>query len=1086
MLLCLLLAGLPRPSSAGISTLAPAVVQQAKTVQGSVVDEQGQPIIGANVKVMTRQGFIGTVTDVNGGFSLPVPVGGKLSVSYIGYVTQTLSVPSGGMLKVTLVEDAQSIEEVVIVGYGTQKMKNVTGAISTIDPNEISNLPVASLGVALQGMVSGLSVSGGQSRPGSQPSLVVRTPFNLSKDGGDSSPLYIIDDFVSDAATFNNLNPNDVENISILKDAAAAVYGARSAQGVVLVKTKLGKMGKPKISYSGQVGYNNEITRPKLMDSYQYGSFWNAFQGSQGNAQISNHKTSLFQADELEAMKEINYNWLDEVWEPAVSMKHNLNLTGGMANATYFASVSYFTQDGNLNTLKYERWNWRAGINVNVAKHLKTTLQISGDYSESTKTFNKVGGENDENDYTTLFYTPPYIPYEVAGMPIFRYGVSNSQQNQIQQYNFFAVRNLGDKTVNQPQNNTIAGTFQYDFDWIKPLKGLQLRFAYSRSFGNTKANNHGSKYTQYYFNQRGGSGNHLYIGEDLTAPTNIKSTVLKNGNRLMRDMGRSDRYQMNFNVSYGRTFGKHTVSGLFSIEKTSGFTETSRVLKEDPLSFDNGQSNTATGSLDLSQFSRSESGMLSYVGRFNYSYHDRYLFEFLFRSDASTKFAPENYWAVFPGVSAGWVISEERWFREHVSWIDFLKLRGSFGLLGKDDTKPWQWQQRYTYQNNKGAVFGTTDSQLIGWGLKMEAAPNRDAHWSNSYKWNLGIDAKFLSNRLSVGYNMYLNRNTELLVQRDASVPPTVGGVLAAENYDAIDDYGFELSLGWRSNIGRFNYRVGLNTSLTGATYRRKDWPDLISFNGVYPGGPTDMGHWGYDYIGMFRSRQDIDDYVAKYNITKYMGMAPEDIKPGMLIYRDIRGDQNPDGSYQGPDGIIDGKDQIRLTRKSGNPYGFSLNLGGDFKNFSFSAQIASSWGGWSELPVISMDSKKIQYMNLPPYWSDMFVPEDIVDEQGRVVAPQNLTARYPNMAFSSVNNVSSRFWQISSFRMTLRLLSLGYTLPKTWMKKVNVESCKLSFTGSNLLSFYNPYPDHFMDPMGSYATYPSLRNLSLALNITF
>ena len=310
---------------------------------------------------------------------------------------------------------------------------------------------------------------------------------------------------------------------------------------------------------------------------------------------------------------------------------------------------------------------------------------------------------------------------------------------------------------------------------------------------------------------------------------------------------------------------------------------------------------------------------------------------------------------------------------------------------------------------------------------------------------------------------------------------------MAAENYDAIDAYGVELSFGWRDRVGDINYFVKLNTAFTGTKYRKHDWPDIIGLGDIYKGGPTDMGKWGYDCIGMFRTQQEIDEFVTKNNVTKYMGLNPEQIKPGMLIYRDVRGKQNPDGSWEAADGIIDSNDRIRLSKKNSNPYGFSLNFGGDWKGLSLSAQLSASWGGWAEIPSAARDmsTKKLNYINAPVFWNDVFVPEDVVDDQGNIVAYQNLDAKYPNMGFS-VNNETSNFWRVNSLRMTLKTLTIGYKLPSDWVKKINIEGCRFTLTGTNLLSFFNPYPENFCDPLSVYGAYPTLRNVSLGVNISF
>jgi len=482
--------------------------------------------------------------------------------------------------------------------------------------------------------------------------------------------------------------------------------------------------------------------------------------------------------------------------------------------------------------------------------------------------------------------------------------------------------------------------------------------------------------------------------------------------------------------------------------------------------------------------------MLSYIGRFNYSFADKYLFEFLIRSDASTKFAPANYWGIFPSFSAGWVVSEEE-FMQNTDWVDYLKLRASIGFLGKDNTKPWLWRQRYTYQTNKGAVFGTNVTSNVGWGLKMEAAPNPNVTWDNDTKYNVGLDMKFLKNRLSTTVDAYLDRNTNMLTQRDALVPVTIGGALAAENFDAIDAYGVELSLGWKDQIGKdFAYSVRLNTGLSDARYRKKDWPAILDYNDVYPDGPVDMGKWGYDYMGMFRSQADIDAYVQEYSMTNVFGTAVAQLKPGMLYYRDVRGAMKSDGSgdYEGPDGIIDDKDMIQLSKKSGNPYGFSMNLGAEWKGISLTALIGASWGGFSEVPSSAryVNTNRVDYMNVPKFLNDMFsLP--MTDTNGNEVAGiANEDAEYPNIYWSGINDVTSDFWQMSSFRMTLTNMTIGYSIPKNVVNSIGIDGCRFTLTGMNLLSFYNPLPGKFQDINSSYGAFPNLRNISLGLNLSF
>jgi TonB-linked SusC/RagA family outer membrane protein len=1075
---------------------------QSQAVQGTIVDEKGEPVIGATVKIEGTGK--GTITDINGHFSLSVLSKAKLSISYVGYVSQTISDLNNP--HIVLKEDNMNLDEVVVVGYGSQKMKNVTGSIEVVRPQEISDLSVSNFGSALSGVVNGLSVSGGSSRPGDAAALTVRqatVTTSLSPTGADPSPLYVIDDYISDATTFNNLDASMIESVTVLKDAAAAVYGARSAQGAILVKTKRGKVGAPKITYSGQFGVADEISRTKMLNAYNYGTIWN---GVSGAAMVDNttlnKKSDFYQADELAAMKNLNYDLLNKYWSAAFTQKHSLNVSGGTDAATYFAGISYFTQDGNLGSLNYNRWNYRAGMDAKISKWIKTSLQVSGDYGTKTTAVNKVGGSSNETDYNVLLTHPRYIPDNINGLPIAAYGVTNNMVDDVQNYNYKSIQDLANKSTTTPQNMNINSSLEYDFGWSRILKGLKLKVTYSKSISTSKTDLLATNVTTYKMLTRGGSGNHLYTGDGLDlSSSNFQSIITSNGDELARNSSRGDSYQLNFYATYARKFGLHDVSALFTIEKSETESETLNGHVQDPLSFTNGQSTSASGA-QTTDFTRFESGMLSYVGRLNYAYNDRYLAEFLVRTDASTNFAPENYWGVFPSLSLGWVMSEEQWFKNNVKWMDYFKLRGSVGILGKDNFPAWSWLQTYGRIANKGAVFGTSSSTNIGAAINSSDAPNRDAHWDTSYKTNLGVDARTLQGRLSVNLDAYYDMGRNMFTSRSGAdnFPATVGTKPAPENFGSIDTYGLEVSIGWKDNINKnFKYFVKLTTGLNDNKVIKKYWPSQITIDGQHPDQRVDVGTWGLDCIGMFRSYQQIEEYFDKYNITNYLGMTKDKVRPGMLIYRDVRGKQNSDGSYKAADGVVDAtNDIVRISKRASNPYGFTANFGGEWKGLSFSAQITANWGGYTMIPktarsiqnLISSSNSSyndMQYTNLPSFWGgNMFVYNDVTDNNGNVVAAANVNAKYPNLAYN-VNNYNSTFWAVSSTRVTLRNITVAYTLPKKIVGVMGIESCRFNLTGQNMLSLYNPYPDNFIDPLsGTYGNYPTLRTVTLGVNVSF
>ena len=1085
------------------------VFAQERVVKGQVVDETGEPVMGATV-VVEGSTSNGVITDIDGNYTITISGKKNLVISFIGYTTQVISDLS--QKKIVLKENAQQLDEVVVVGYGVQKKAHLTGAIATVTMDDIQDLSDSGLASSLSGMVNGMSVSGGQSRPGENAKIYIRDTNSFGEVGSTAQePLYVIDGYIYPddikvgntrenlgAQAFNNLDPSVIESISVLKDAAAAVYGARAANGVILVTTKKGKAGAPQISYSGSFGFTDELSRPKMLSAYDYGRLYNTWAaGDPANTSL-NLKTDLYQADELEAMKGLNFDLLDKYWKTGFTQKHSVNISGGSEKANYFAGVSYFDQDGNLGDLEYNRWNYRAGVDVKISKWVKANLTVSGDYGKKNKPNVKVGGSSDEKDYNLLLTRPTYIPETVNGLPISALGITNSVQNDDQTYSFSVLQNNGDYNRSMNSNMTVNGSLSLDMGFVKVLKGLELKFNYGKSISTDKNNQYGSSYSIYRMVNRTGSGNHLYTPvdgqdyNDFLAEDNFILSTIANGSPsyLQRSTTRSDSYQMNFTMNYSRSFGEHTVGGLFSIERSEAESEYLMGKVNEPYEFTTGQSNSATGDKNT-VFSRSESGSLSYIGRVNYAYQDKYLAEVLFRSDSSTKFAPENYWGFFPSMSLGWIVSQEKFMR--LKWVEYLKIRGSFGLTGRDNTAPWQWMQIYSTESGKGPVFGTTGNINASKPIsinKYNSAVNRDVHWDKSYKANFGIDFTTLNSRLAFNVDAYYTWNREMLMNIEQTVPTTVGTQSAAVNLGEMDNYGIEISATWRDRIGKdFKYKIGINTGYSDNKVLMMDFEEEYLYRQITKGDRSDIGTWGIQCMGMFRSFQDIEEYFNTYHITDYMGLTKDEVRPGMLIYKDVRGAQQPDGTYAAPDGIVDkDNDQVHLSNRS-NPWGFTTNLSAEWKGISIAAQLSASWGGYSIIPGQALKpGKSIEYTNMPSFWKpdNVYVYNDIYDASGNLLMPQNREGSLPNLKYSDINAVTSSFWRVNGTRVSLNRITLAYALPKHLIKKVGLSSCRFNITGQNLLSLYNPYPDHFMDPQCSYGSYPRLRKFTIGVNVGF
>ena len=1041
-----------------------------KNITGKVVDQNGKPLAGVTISIKGSK--TATSTDADGTFRLNLPAGNEILVlNFVGYKKLEVPVGNQNVLNIRMEAESQELEEVITVGYTTQKKAHLTGSVVAIKAEEIEDLPTTNIGAALAGRVTGLSVSGGNTRPGTKAALTIRKPMGPSKDGGTTDPLYVIDGMVQvdgqnqpDATLFGNLDPSEIESISFLKDGAAAVYGVRGANGVVLVTTKRGKVGTPKISYNGSYAINDEAYRTKMMDAYQYGMYFNIMNGPNGSNSDPTKPGFdkwFFSQDELDYFKNHSYNWLDDAWKSSYLTRHSLNISGGADKATYFANVAYSKQDGNLGTLDYDRWNFRAGSDIQVASNFKVGIQVSGNTGNLQKTFNKIGGENDDNDYRNLLLASPYVPAYVNGLPVRLPGTSGD----LSAYHYFELQKLGNLATSDTRQFSINLNGEYRAPW---LDGLVLRGSYNRNLKNDRGTQIGTKYQTYTFTRAGDNG-HIY---DLA--TDPKAVTFSNGNRVYFSNAAGSNYQVNFTATYDKQWKKHNFSGLFSVEKAEANSSQEDVWKDDPLATTNGQFNTAFGAVS-GRTAAYESGTLGYVGRLNYRYGNKYLGEILFRSDASTKFAPENYWGNFYNISAGWVISEESFF--HSKAIDYLKLRLSHGKLGNDQTAAWGWLQRYTYQQGKGGVFGENNNSIdASTGLKMEKSPNRNATWANEYKNNIGIDARFLDSRLSTTVDGYYNKGYDLLVIRTGNIPVSVGGSVAAENYGRKNTFGYEFELGWQDKVNEFNYGISTRFSWSNDKVILGDFNDIDALSPwkAHPNGPSDNGAWGYDYLGMFKTQQDIDNYISQYNITQVFEETVDKLRPGMLYYRDVRGALQADGTFAGPDGIINENDQIQLAKNSTNHYALGMTFKAGYKGFSAEAVLTGSFGGYAEITErnkLNNDISRV-YTNLPVIWGNIYDPD------------LNPTGTMPNPQWSDIYNRVSNFWSVPAFQMRMSSFNIGYRLPEKLVKYLKVANARVYASAMNPLTIYNPFK--YKDGNGAaWDTYPNLRTYSFGVNVT-
>jgi len=1100
-----------------LSLCCTGLFAQERTVNGVVVDGQsGEHLPGAIISAKGRPSNVSSRAD--GTFSIKLlPADSILVVSFIGYKRVQLPIGSQDFITVKMDSTVSAdLNDVVVVGYGTQNKRDITGSMATVDLKQIEDMPVASISEALRGQVPGLNVDGGAQRPGTLATISVRQQFNWGKDGGNTAPLVVIDDVLQvDPSTglpsldrFNQLDMSEVESITVLRDASAAIYGTRASQGVIIIKTKRGKAGAPRVTYSGKFERNDAVSHGKVMNARQYGEYANSFTRAQGRSD-----DYLYSDAELAAMDSLDYDWLGNDWRAAGTMQHSLDVSGGSDKATYYMGGSYYTQGANLGSQDFKRWTYRAGTDIKLASGLHLGATLAAANTNVEESFTKInfsdgfatGGE--QNDYSVLLHMPKYIPwvYNIDGVDQYispplgphRAG-SVKANNSLSNWNYYALLNNGSKTVKKNFNYNVNFSLQYDVPWIPGLN-FKLNYGLAQASNNTEQVM--MPQLLYQATNIDAVGQHL-IGE--TPGADWKGTLNTSNTRVTYDNTTSKSEQTNFFVNYAHSFGDHNLAAMFSVEKSTNLNEDRYQIYDNPLPGVYNGTSVSAGELNTKNTItyKQENGTLSYLGRLNYNFKHKYLFEFVFRTDASTVFAPENYWGFFPGVSAGWVISDENFFKDNIHWMDFLKVRTSWGITGNNNIKAWKWLQLYTAQQDKGFGFGSEGGSYT-FGLTPDVSPNRDVKWDRTLQRNFGLDMAFLKNRLSVTFDQYFNSTSDMLTDMSGALnsPISVGGAFAEQNYASVRAWGTELSVNWKDQVGDFNYAIGINTAFN--NYKVTKYYD-VPF--VYPSEASqrkELGNYGivpvYGYKtwkqtsggdGMLRTDADIDNYwnylTQNAANSGVEGAAPDffgisdksGLKKGMLVYEDIAGNLDADNkTIAGPNGRIEEKEDMTILRKSNRTYGLSTNINLGWKSLSLTAQIATSWGGARFLDYVKQGTSSTNAMwSQPIYLTDMY--DEITNPDGK----------YPNIGYyDKFGGAQSDFFLLPTFRMVIRTLSVGYTVPVKVVEKAHLHSARFFISGNNLWDLYNPYPKKFRNMYDAADVgYPTLRTWALGVNIGF
>ena len=984
----------PMPARATVATEL-ATQQKTKQITGVVSDEHGTPIVGANVIEMGTTN--GVITDLDGRFALNVRPGAKLKVSYIGFKDILVTVGASNDYRVQLKEDSEALEEIVVVGYGTQKKVNLTGAVATISSDKLANRTSTNVTNMLAGQMPGVTVIQNSGQPGADSGILrVRGLGTM----GNSSAMVVVDGVES---TMSSVDPNDIENISILKDAAAsAIYGVRAANGVILITTKKGSRGRAVVSYDGYVGWQSATRMPKFLDSYNYAMLMNeAYKNDNLEGPYGTDALTKFQ-NGSDPDNYANSDWLGTLLsENGLFHNHHLSIKGGSDKLIYALAFNYHDKDGLIENTNYNKFSVRANLEAYINKRLKITTNMAVYRSNMT-----APAEGISNLMHYAFRETPVTPIQLQNG---NYTLFKNEHNSVA-----AARNSG---IYKEVNNNFQGSVGMDLDIVD---GLKLRGIAATTFNLLDNPTH--TYTQNFYK----------AGSD----TPIKTTQ----NQISESDAKKIELNLQAYLDYGKTFGKHTVGALLGYSQIYNQMRYLGATRKDlPKSNTLNQINAGDATKQTTYGTETEYALRSVFGRVNYSYDDRYLFEANLRYDGTSRFPKNKRFGAFPSFSLGWRVSQESWF--NVSWVDNLKIRASWGLLGNQDTV----SSNYPYQNTYEYGYDYSFGNMLYPGISIASTmANQDLTWEKTSQYDLGLDASLFGNKLTVGFDYFNKETRDILLKLPVNYVLGVGAPM--QNAGKVRNTGIELQIGHNNRIGDWSYNIGANLSYVSTKI-------LDLKGGDTPGqsvGDPLWTYYGYVCDGIFQT----DDEIA--NHPKQTTGTPQ---RGDLKYRDL------DGSNS-----VDSRDR-QVLGSYFPKINFGLNLSVQYKDFDLSALLQGA------ADVKGMPVPEIRYA----FYNGGKVTEKHLDRW----TESNPNASYPRLSMKdSKNRVTSSFWVQDASYAKLRNLQVGYTLPKQWTAKYGISRLRIYSSIDNLFtitSFDGVDPEAVS---GNY--YPLTRNYSFGVNVTF
>ncbi|MCG8305773.1 MAG: TonB-dependent receptor [Cytophagales bacterium] len=1029
---------------------------QEREVTGKITSsDDGEGLPGVNVIVKGTS--LGTVTDIEGNYAIDVSGENPVLVfSSVGYVQEEIAVGNQTVIDIGMVPDITALEEIVVVGYGTQKKMTMTGSVVAVKTDEIINIPAANLSNTIAGRVPGVQVVGNSGLAGAPSTIRIR--------GSSGEPLYVINGVIREKADFDALDPNEVENINFLKDAAStAIYGSTAGNGVVIVTTKSGSVQKPQFEY--RTSYSTSRTT-KPVQSYS------ATQELEyvNNMQITRGQDAPYEAEIFEYFEDRTYDINDLIWQNPKVMKHNLSVDGGSESVTYYFMGGYHSEEGSYHNTGYDRYNFRSDVTAKITERFKVNVNIGGNQRNYNRWYWPYDGAEDfrvGDWYRATFNWTKLYPFYV-----------DEQGNPTNDPNDIPIKTAGgyhppeimlNGGYRDIKRRTLDGIIRFDLDLGELVDGLSTSFqAQNTAFDyNMKSF---VLHNEWYIFQPASATNQFIPGPvDFTQVG--RHNLSAGYENIQESSSFQNSYQLNWFLNYQKTFDRHDVSAVAVYEQAGGKDKSLYGRAEDLLSSSIDQIYNASSDTERRWFSGGENewARASWIGRVNYNFDSKYIVEFSFRYDGNYRFAPEKRWGFFPSFSAGWIISEEN-FLNNSSWLSHLKLRGSYGTtgsdkFGNDPIAPWQWTNNYT--KTTGFVFGNT----LYDGLRPGRVPNPDITWYTNENWNVGLDFGFLDDRLTGEFDIWGKRESDILGTRLGSTPTTFGADLPAVNYAERSWQGFEILANWEDNAGPLRYDVYANMGYAVDQWDIYDEPESFT-DGTYEnnwrsriGKPADR-LYGLISKGIIRTQEELDAIPEGYTV---YGREPQ---IGTLLFEDIRGDNYSEG----PDGKIDNNDMTYLS-DNGAPrinFGFGFNV--EWKGFAVNAHFQGV-GAYDRM-VRTRNGGGVFQVDRPYFelWADNYW------------TPETPDAKYPRIAGNwrqaEYGGASSSFWVRNGSYLRLKNLNIGYSLPGQWVSKLGLTNVQFFINGINLFVITG-YEEH--DPeQDTLDSYPLMKTYTGGLNIKF